>query len=76
MPADFQPSLFKPFQRVDGHDAPDGMSYGLGLALARQIVVGAGGRFWYEDREGGGARFIVELPASRCAEPPDTAQTP
>lgn len=76
VPADFQPSLFKPFQRVDGHDAPDGMSYGLGLALARQIVVGAGGRFWYEDREGGGARFIVELPASRCAEPPDAAQTP
>lgn len=68
VPATFQPLLFKPFQRVDGRDAPGGLSNGLGLALTRQIVIGAGGKLWYEDREGGGARFIVELPAATCSE--------
>ena len=48
------------FQRIG--DPSDGLSSGLGVSLARQIVVGAGGRLWYEDREGGGARFVIELP--------------
>jgi len=69
VPAEFQPLLFKPFQRGSGHGTTDGVSNGLGLALTRQIVVGAGGRLWYEDREGGGARFIVELQSSGCPEP-------
>jgi len=41
----------------------DGLSSGLGLSLARQIIVGAGGDLWYEDRDGGGAVFVIELPA-------------
>lgn len=76
VPVDFQPSLFKPFQRLEGHDVPGGLSNGLGLALARQIVLGAGGRLCYEDREGGGARFTVELPAAACDEADVDAQTP
>ncbi|MBS0227998.1 MAG: response regulator [Proteobacteria bacterium] len=76
VPVVFQPSLFKPFQRLDGHDAPGGLSNGLGLALARQIVLGAGGRLCYEDREGGGARFTVELPAAACSELGNGDQTP
>lgn len=35
---------------------------GLGLALARENVALMGGRIWVDDREGGGARFVVELP--------------
>ncbi|HWS77987.1 MAG TPA: hybrid sensor histidine kinase/response regulator [Thermomonas sp.] len=57
-----QRELFKPFQRLTDHDPADGLSSGLGLSLARQIVADAGGQLWYEDREGGGARFIIELP--------------
>ena len=76
VPVDFQPSLFKPFQRLEGHDVPGGLSNGLGLALARQIVLGAGGRLGYEDREGGGARFIVELPVAACDEAGANTQTP
>ena len=60
IPASRQRELFKPFTRL--HDVDDGLSSGLGLSLAKQIVVNAGGQLWYEDREGGGARFIVELP--------------
>lgn len=62
IPADKQRELFKPFTRLSDNDPAQGLSSGLGLSLARQIVAGAGGQLWYEDREGGGARFIVELP--------------
>src|SRR5690554_4341315 len=60
-----QRELFQPFTRL--HDDPgpaDDSSSGLGLSLARQIIAEAGGQLWYEDREGGGARFIIELPAA------------
>jgi len=35
---------------------------GLGLALVAQHVRGHDGRAWVEERPGGGARFVVELP--------------
>ena len=56
-----QRELFKPFTRLSDAD-PGGLSSGLGLSLARQILAGSGGQLWYEDREGGGARFVIELP--------------
>ena len=62
IPEGRQRQLFKPFQRLSEHDPAGGLSSGLGLSLAKQIIVGAGGQLWYEDREGGGARFIIELP--------------
>ena len=62
IPATKQRELFKPFQRLAEHDPAGGLSSGLGLSLARQIVVEAGGQLWYEDRDGGGACFIIELP--------------
>jgi two-component system sensor histidine kinase/response regulator len=62
VPAEKRRDLFKPFMRLSGRD--DGMSSGLGLSLARQIIVSAGGDLWYEDRDGGGAIFVIELPAS------------
>ena len=42
---------------------PELRGSGLGLALAREHVSLLQGRLWVEDREGGGARFIIELPA-------------
>jgi two-component system sensor histidine kinase ChvG len=47
-----------------------GRNSGLGLSIARQIIEGAGGRIYAENREannqqGGGARLIVELPLSQ-----------
>ena len=50
--------------RLTDDDPANGMSSGLGLSLARQIVDHAGGQLWYEDRDGGGARFIIELPVA------------
>ena len=63
IPPSRQRELFKPFTRLADAD-PDGLSSGLGLSLARQILAGSGGQLWYEDREGGGARFVIELPAA------------
>jgi two-component system, sensor histidine kinase and response regulator len=63
IPAHRQRELFKPFTRL--HDQADAASSGLGLSLAKQIVANAGGQLWYEDREGGGARFVIELPEAR-----------
>lgn len=58
--------LFQPFTRLS--DMPDdGLSSGLGLSLAKQILEAAGGSLWYEDREGGGARFVIEAPAAGTA---------
>jgi signal transduction histidine kinase len=54
--------LFQPFVRLADNAVDDGMSNGLGLSLARQILAEHGGALWYEDRDGGGARFVVELP--------------
>lgn len=58
-----QRELFKPFSRL-GEAAEDGVSNGLGLSLAKQITTNAGGQLWYEDREGGGSVFVLELPAA------------
>lgn len=62
IPAALQRELFKPFVRLHEDAVDDGLSNGLGLSLARQIVANFGGQLWYEDRRRGGARFIVELP--------------
>ena len=42
-----------------------GRNSGLGLSIARQIAESTGGRVWAENRDGGGARFTVELPLVR-----------
>ena len=62
IPAAKQRDLFQPFRRLSDHDPADGLSSGLGLSLARHIVADAGGQLWYQDREGGGACFVIELP--------------
>jgi two-component system sensor histidine kinase/response regulator len=67
--------LFKPFTRLSDTDPTDGLSSGLGLSLAKQILSQYEGNLWSEDREGGGARFVIELPAaSGDGETPDACQ--
>jgi signal transduction histidine kinase len=51
--------IFEPFFTT----RPVGEGTGLGLYLARRIVDAAGGSVRYEERAGGGARFVVELRA-------------
>jgi len=52
--------IFERFAR--GSAARNRIGTGLGLALVAEHSVAMGGHAWVEDRPGGGARFIVELP--------------
>ncbi|CAN5552536.1 ATP-binding protein [soil metagenome] len=55
--------IFERFYKVDRARTRGGPgSTGLGLAIARHVAEGHGGRIWAESEEGRGATFIVELP--------------
>jgi signal transduction histidine kinase len=62
VPADLHKRIFEPF--VTTKDV--GAGTGLGLAVCRGIVEGAGGTITLDPTYEGGARFVVELP--RVAE--------
>jgi signal transduction histidine kinase len=76
IPADQREHIFDAYFRVDRHDQPSVPGSGLGLAIARQLVELQNGRIWAEDREGGGSRFCVELPAVPRRRSTDQAPAP
>ncbi|MEW6336013.1 MAG: ATP-binding protein [Acidobacteriota bacterium] len=59
VPADARGRIFDPFFST----REPGSGSGLGLYLSRRIAETCGGRLWHEDRAGGGAVFVLELPA-------------
>jgi signal transduction histidine kinase len=63
VPADAVHRIFDPFftTRVEGEGT------GLGLHLSRRIAQDCGGELRYEPRPGGGARFVMEIPAMEQA---------
>ncbi|MBW2629935.1 MAG: response regulator, partial [Deltaproteobacteria bacterium] len=63
VPADMVHRIFDPFftTRVEGEGT------GLGLHLSRRIAQECGGELRYEPRPGGGARFVMEIPAMEQA---------
>jgi two-component system, OmpR family, sensor histidine kinase MtrB len=63
VPEELRERVFERFARgvQAGQRGQDGGS-GLGLALVAQHVRHHRGSVWIEDRPGGGARFVVELP--------------
>jgi two-component system OmpR family sensor kinase len=63
VPPAMRERVFERFARGDGDAAPRGSS-GLGLAIVRAVTHAHGGRVELGDAEGGGARFVVTLPAA------------
>lgn len=64
VPPEQRERIFDRFARGDrAGRRGDGTGSGLGLALVDQHVRRHGGEVWVDDRPGGGARFVVELPA-------------
>jgi len=63
VPAEMRERIFEPFFRMPGHAEQTG-GVGLGLALVKQIAARHGGSVRWEAREGGGSRFVMDLPAA------------
>lgn len=64
VPAEQRKRIFEPFYRLPGASEREG-GVGLGLALVKSISERHGGSVRCEARPGGGASFIVELPAGK-----------
>lgn len=73
VPAEQRERVFEAFVRLDQARDRESGGTGLGLALVRTIATAHGGRVDIADAPGGGARFVVTLPAAVPAGSPDPA---
>lgn len=65
IPPDRLETMFQPFIRGDDSRSLDTGGAGLGLSIARTIVIAHGGLITLENREEGGLRATVTLPLER-----------
>jgi signal transduction histidine kinase len=66
VPPELRERIFEPFYRLPGATERDG-GVGLGLALVKSITLRHGGTVYCENRPGGGACFVVQLPMAADA---------
>jgi signal transduction histidine kinase len=65
VPADAREAIFEPFARLPGSRTRADAGSGLGLAIARRLAELHGGTLVATAAPGGGARFVLSLPAGR-----------
>ena len=65
IPADALPRVFEPFFRADPARQRDPGGAGLGLAVARAVVLRHGGRISCQSEAGAGTTITIELPCAR-----------
>lgn len=66
IPAEYHIEVFDDFFRLpQTENQPDGM--GLGLAIARRLVNGMGGKIWVESDPGAGSKFSFIIPLKPAA---------
>lgn len=64
IPPEWRERIFEPYARRETLTA---RGSGIGLYAARRLAESMGGRLWCEPAAGGGARFVLALPASVAA---------
>ncbi|MGI9490446.1 MAG: ATP-binding protein [Geminicoccaceae bacterium] len=62
VPADQREAVFKPFFRLDASRNANTGGVGLGLSIARDIVLSHGGDIQLHDAPAGGLRVLIRLP--------------
>ena len=67
VPADDKTRVFERFARAGGQK--EGTGSGLGLSIVEQTVRNHHGDVWCTDRPGGGAVFVLRLPARTGVAP-------
>jgi signal transduction histidine kinase len=67
IPPEYHMEIFDDFFRLPNNEKSDGM--GLGLAIARRLVHGMGGKIWVESEPGSGCRFSFILPLKPPSDP-------
>ena len=65
IPVEFHLEVFDDFFRLPGTENQEGM--GLGLAIARRLVQGMGGKIWVESDAGAGCKFSFLIPYKPAA---------
>jgi signal transduction histidine kinase len=69
VPASDRGRVWEPYHRLERDaNGPVGGS-GIGLAVVRELTLRQGGAVTVEDAAGGGAEFVIELPAAPATEP-------
>lgn len=73
VPPEYHLEIFDDFFRLPSSDKTDGM--GLGLAIARRLVNGMGGKIWVESEPGAGCKFSFILPLKPPASESETKES-
>jgi two-component system, OmpR family, sensor histidine kinase KdpD len=68
VPDDLRERIFEKFVRA-AEPERHAMGSGLGLAICKGLVEAHGGQIWVEQRQGGGAIFVVTLPVTPAPPP-------
>lgn len=62
IPAELKDKVFDLFTKAKRRGTGGEQSFGLGLAISRQIVEAHGGRLWFESESGEGTTFFMAFP--------------
>ena len=75
VPSEMRNRVFERFARAAGDATSAARGSGLGLSIVRAVADAHGGEVELRDADGGGARFVVRLPAGADQTSTTTGRT-